>query len=236
MPTQRLDKILRHAGWGSRNEIHKLIHTQAVTVNGITCVAPDRKFDPQIAIIHLNGEDIDYQPNYTYILHKPAGLLTATTDAKQETVYSLLPMRLINMNLTPVGRLDKDTTGLLLLTTDGALSHALTSPRRHVEKEYHITVDGVLRPEHIEIIVSGIILPDGLQCKPAKLNILTNTTAELTITEGKYHQVKRMMAALGCQVVKLHRSRVGGLRLEITLPPGQFRRLTVHEIEILSKT
>lgn len=229
----RLDKILGDAGWGSRAELRDAVKVGRVDVDGVTVRDAAVKLDPLLHAITLDGGDIDYLPSYTYMLHKPPGLLTATEDAHQPTVYSLLPERLRRMGLVPVGRLDKDTTGLLLLTTDGALSHALTSPKRQVDKTYRVTVDGALTPAHAARIADGLELGDGLHCQPGRLEILSPCVGLLTIHEGKFHQVKRMMAALGCPVTALHRVSIGGLVLEEGLASGDFRRLTPDEVRLL---
>ena len=171
------------------------------------------------------------------MLHKPSGVLTATSDRSQPTVLDLFPPELQRFGLVPAGRLDKDTTGLLLITDDGALSHALMSPNRHVEKEYEAVVDGVLAADAVLRFEQGMTLRDGTECKPAKLEIL-ETEPELrvrvTLKEGKYHQVKRMIAAVGGTVTALKRLRLGGLWLDKTLAPGEFRELTQEELEKLT--
>ncbi len=230
MPAVRLDKSLCHAGWGSRSEMKQALAQGRVCVSGAVVRDGAAKVDPQHQPVTLDGVDIDYLEHYTYLLYKPAGLLTATEDRHQPTVYSLLPPRLLNLGLVPVGRLDKDTTGLLLLTTDGALSHALTSPVRHVDKVYRAEVEGCLQPEHIVVVASGMTLPDGLVCQPAALEICSPTQCRLTLREGKFHQVKRMLAALGCPVKSLHRLSVNGLELPEDMAPGDIRRLTGQQL------
>jgi 16S rRNA pseudouridine516 synthase len=234
MNRQRLDKVLASAGWGTRSDLRSRISAGRVYVDGRTVKNAAAPVDPAMQVITLDGRDIDWLPQYTYMLHKPAGVLTATADAAQPTVLDLLPPRLRQMGLTPVGRLDKDTTGLLLLTTDGAMSHALTAPRRHIDKVYRVHVDGVLTAEMTALIKDGLLLPDGLRCLPGFLEIKAPDMGLLTIFEGKYHQVKRMMASLGCPVLALHRLSVGGLCLDKALAPGEFRRLTEDELRGLT--
>ena len=181
----------------------------------------------------MDGETVSGERLVYLMLHKPAGLVSATEDPRQPTVLELLPQHLRRVGLFPAGRLDKDTEGLLLITDDGALSHALMSPNRHVEKEYEAVVDGALAADAVLRFEQGMTLRDGTECKSAKLEIL-ETEPELrvhvTLKEGKYHQVKRMIAAVGGTVTALKRLRLGGLWLDKTLTPGEFRELTQEEI------
>ena len=192
------------------------------------------KVDPQTAVILLDGEPLGYE-KFTYVmLHKPAGVLTATEDRRQETVLDLLPPELRRRALSPVGRLDKDTEGLLLLTNDGQLAHRLLSPKSHVDKVYYARVDGALEPGDIAAFAAGMTLGDGLECLPAGLEILSPTEALVTLREGKFHQVKRMLAARGKPVLYLKRLSMGRLRLDPALAPGAWRMLTEEERSALN--
>ena len=229
---ERLDKIISATGKKSRREVREMVRQGRVLVDGKPAPAADMKVDPQTAVILLDGEPLGYE-KFTYVmLHKPAGVLTATEDRRQETVLDLLPPELRRRALSPVGRLDKDTEGLLLLTNDGQLAHRLLSPKSHVDKVYYARVDGALEPGDIAAFAAGMTLGDGLECLPAGLEILAaGETSEclVTLREGKFHQVKRMLAARGKPVEYLKRLSMGSLRLDDTLAPGEFRLLTAAE-------
>ena len=211
---ERLDKIISATGKKSRREVREMVRQGRVLVDGKPAPAADMKVDPQTAVILLDGEPLGYE-KFTYVmLHKPAGVLTATEDRRQETVLDLLPPELRRRALSPVGRLDKDTEGLLLLTNDGQLAHRLLSPKSHVDKVYYARVDGALEPGDIAAFAAGMTLGDGLECLPAGLEILSPTEALVTLREGKFHQVKRMLAARGKPVLYLKRLSMGRLRLD----------------------
>lgn len=217
---ERLDKIISATGKKSRREVREMVRQGRVLVDGKPAPAADMKVDPQTAVILLDGEPLGYE-KFTYVmLHKPAGVLTATEDRRQETVLDLLPPELRRRALSPVGRLDKDTEGLLLLTNDGQLAHRLLSPKSHVDKVYYARVDGALEPGDIAAFAAGMTLGDGLECLPAGLEILSPTEALVTLREGKFHQVKRMLAARGKPVLYLKRLSMGRLRLDPALAPG----------------
>lgn len=224
---ERLDKRVAAAGLG-RREAQRAIRQGRVTVDGRVVTAPESKW-PQSARVALDGAET--AGGYVYLmLHKPAGVLSATEDARQPTVLELLPEALRRRGLFPVGRLDKDVTGLLLLTDDGALGHALTSPRRHAEKVYEVTVDGALGEDDRAALARGLVLGDGTVCRPARLELTGEARVGLlTLREGKYHQVKRMMAALGKPVTALKRISMGGVALDAALAPGEWRELTQEE-------
>ena len=229
---ERLDKIISATGKKSRREVREMVRQGRVLVDGKPAPAADMKVDPQTAVILLDGEPLGYE-KFTYVmLHKPAGVLTATEDRRQETVLDLLPPELRRRALSPVGRLDKDTEGLLLLTNDGQLAHRLLSPKSHVDKVYYARVDGALEPGDIAAFAAGMTLGDGLECLPAGLEILAaGETSEclVTLREGKFHQVKRMLAARSKPVTYLKRLSMGSLQLDDTLAPGEFRLLTAAE-------
>lgn len=231
---ERLDKIISATGKKSRREVREMVRQGRVLVDGKPAPAADMKVDPQTAVILLDGEPLGYE-KFTYVmLHKPAGVLTATEDRRQETVLDLLPPELRRRALSPVGRLDKDTEGLLLLTNDGQLAHRLLSPKSHVDKVYYARVDGALEPGDIAAFAAGMTLGDGLECLPAGLEILSPTDAFVTLREGKFHQVKRMLAARGKPVLYLKRLSMGRLRLDPALAPGAWRMLTEEERSALN--
>ena len=231
---ERLDKIISATGKKSRREVREMVRQGRVLVDGKPAPAADMKVDPQTAVILLDGEPLGYE-KFTYVmLHKPAGVLTATEDRRQETVLDLLPPELRRRALSPVGRLDKDTEGLLLLTNDGQLAHRLLSPKSHVDKVYYARVDGALEPGDIAAFAAGMTLGDGLECLPAGLEILSPTEALVTLREGKFHQVKRMLAASGKPVLYLKRLSMGRLRLDPALAPGAWRMLTEEERSALN--
>ncbi len=231
---ERLDKIISATGKKSRREVREMVRQGRVLVDGKPAPAADMKVDPQTAVILLDGEPLGYE-KFTYVmLHKPAGVLTATEDRRQETVLDLLPPELRRRALSPVGRLDKDTEGLLLLTNDGQLAHRLLSPKSHVDKVYYARVDGALEPGDIAAFAAGMTLGDGFECLPADLEILSPTEALVTLREGKFHQVKRMLAARGKPVLYLKRLSMGRLRLDPALAPGAWRMLTEEERSALN--
>ena len=230
---ERLDKLLAGTGKWSRREVKALVRQGLVRVDGRLAASAEDKLDPAAAIITVAGETISLC-RFTYVmLHKPAGVLTATEDRKQPTVLDLLPPELRRIGLAPVGRLDKDTEGLLLLTNDGELAHRLLSPRYHVDKRYLARVDGELSAADTEAFARGMTLGDGLECLPAGLEVLPDRVCIVTLREGKFHQVKRMLAACGKPVTYLKRLSMGPLRLDEALAPGAFRPLTEGEIHTL---
>lgn len=227
---ERLDKVLAATGRWSRREVKQLVRQGQVRVNGAAATSAEEKVEPETAVITVGGEPVRLQ-KYTYVmLHKPAGVLTATEDKHQPTVMELLPESLRRRGLAPVGRLDKDTEGLLLLTDDGELTHRLLSPRYHVDKVYYAKVEGVPDAADAEAFADGLLLEDGLQCLPAKLEPLGGDACLVTLREGKFHQVKRMLASRGKPVRYLKRLSMGPLRLEDTLLPGQCRELSPEEL------
>lgn len=239
MEKQRLDKIIASTGKWSRREVKSLIRHGQVLVDGLPAAGPEEKADPETAEIVVNGEWLTYQ-RYTWImLNKPAGYLSATEDGRGETVLDLLPQELRRQGLFPVGRLDKDTEGLLLLTNEGGLAHDLLSPRHHVDKVYYVRVAGRLTEEDCRAFEAGMTLDDGLVCQSAALEILTageESEAHVTLREGKFHQVKRMLAFRGKPVLYLERVKMGNLPLDPDLPRGEFRFLTEAEVEDLRKS
>lgn len=227
---ERLDKRLSAAGYG-RKEARELIRAGRVRVEGRLPAGPEERIGPAAAVT------VDGAPLAAgfccLMLHKPAGVVSSTGDPREKTVLELLPPELRRRGLFPVGRLDKDATGLLLLTDDGALAHALLSPKRHVDKTYRITVDGALDEADAAAFAAGLTLRDGTLCRPARLEPLGAGEALVTVQEGRYHQVKRMCAARGKPVLTLERVAFGPLRLDPALAPGQWRALTREEAAAL---
>lgn len=236
MEKQRLDKIIASTGKFSRREVKNLIRQGRVLVDGVLPHCPEEKADPETAEIMVNGEALIYR-RYTWVmLNKPAGYLSATEDGRGPTVLDLLPRELQRQGLFPVGRLDKDTEGLLLLTNEGGLAHDLLSPRHHVDKVYYTRVAGRLTEEDCRAFAEGMALEDGLLCMPAGLEILSageESEAHVTLREGKFHQVKRMLAARGKPVLYLERIKMGNLTLDMELSRGKFRFLRPEELKDL---
>lgn len=227
----RLDKLLSNLGVASRAECRRLLRAGRVRVAG-ECWRDGARNVPEGAEICLDGVPLDTRTVRHLMLNKPAGVLTATEDGKQATVMELLPALYRACGCMPVGRLDKDTTGLLLLTTDGTLAHRLIAPERHVDKVYEAEVEGALEEADIAAFAQGIPLKD-FTALPARLEILGPGRGRVTVREGKYHQVKRMFGARGKPVLRLHRTAFGPLALDAGLAPGKYRELTEKEIAAL---
>lgn len=232
----RLDKFLANTGFGSRKDVKKLLKTGFVTVNGQAVKDAQHHLDLEADKVEVRGELVEYREYIYLLMNKPAGVISATEDNRDQTVVDLLAPYHQRFNPFPVGRLDKDTEGLLLLTNDGQLAHQLLSPKKHVEKTYFASIDGEVTNEDIQAFKHGVLLDDGYQTKPGKLVILkAGKTSEihLTITEGKFHQVKRMFASVGKKVIYLKRISMGPIHLDKTLPLGEYRELTIDEINLL---
>lgn len=225
MPLMRLDKLLSELGVASRKELRQIIKSGRVLVNGAAVNAPEHKLDPERDTVVLDGKPLSYVKFRYFMLDKPPGVLSATEDRRQKTVLDLLPPELRALELFPVGRLDKDTSGLLLLTNDGDFAHRVISPKSEVEKLYYAKVDGVPDENDAAAFAEGIVLGDGTECLPAKLELLGGGECLVTVMEGKYHQVKRMLASRGKPVLELRRLAVGGLALDAASEPGQWREL-----------
>ncbi|AQS53345.1 Ribosomal large subunit pseudouridine synthase B [Jeotgalibaca dankookensis] len=235
----RLDKFLSHTGFGSRKEVKQLLKKKVVRVNDQVVKKGDYILNLNQDHISVNGETITYQEFIYLMLNKPAGYLSATEDNFQKTVIDLLQPEEQHFNPFPVGRLDKDTEGLLLLTNDGELAHFLLSPKKHVKKTYYAEVVGVMDLEDIERFKLGIVLEDGYKCLPAELQIIeqTDRTSKVLITveEGKFHQVKRMVLACGKEVNYLKRQSMASLKLDETLKSGEYRPLDKEELDQLKE-
>lgn len=229
----RIDRLLANMGYGSRKEVRHLLKNRRVTINGATVQNQRKHVDPKKDLIKVNGETVNYRKYIYIMLNKPDGYVSATEDFHHETVIDLLPSEYRHFNPFPVGRLDRDTVGLLLITNDGKLAHQLTSPKKNIEKTYFAKVRGRVQEKDIQTFAKGIRLADGYHTKPSQLKILNSgqiSDVNLTITEGKYHQVKRMFASIGKEVIYLKRIRIGKIKLDTTLNEGEFRELNETEL------
>ncbi len=238
MSFERLDKILSSCGIASRTEAQSLIRQGFVTVDGTPAKRASDKYDAESSEIRVKGEMIRYSKNHFVMMNKPAGVISATEDPSEKTVTSLLSGPLSRMELFPAGRLDKDAEGLLILTDDGGFAHRMLAPKNHVDKKYYIETDGAVSDSDRQKLETGLTLKDGLVCLPAFLEILESgesSKATIVIHEGKYHQVKRMMASLGKPVTYLKRLSIGGLELDRALKPGQWREMTEKEAMLVFK-
>ncbi|WP_379153731.1 pseudouridine synthase [Paenibacillus sp. sgz5001063] len=238
---QRIDKVLSHMGRGSRSDIRKQAKQGLITVNGAVIKDSGFHVDPHTDRIEVGGEPVFYREFIYLMMNKPPGVLSATEDKRDRTVLDLLKQEYVQFEPFPVGRLDKDTVGLLLLTNDGQLAHELLSPRKHVPKTYEATVEGEVDAADVAAFAVGVELEDGYVTLPAQLTILgrergstTLSQISLTITEGKFHQVKRMFLAVGKKVIFLKRVSMGALKLDEQLAPGACRELTAEELALLS--
>lgn len=230
MTEKRLDKLLSELGIASRKDLKQIIRSGRVTVDGRTVTTPESRIDPESCVLALDGVPLCCQSFHYYIMDKPEGVLSVTEDRKQKTVLDLLPEEQRRMGLFPVGRLDKDTSGLLILTNDGDFAHRVISPKSGVEKLYLARVEGEPDEADAAAFADGITLADGTKCLPAKLEPLGDGQCLVTVMEGKYHQVKRMLASRGKPVVKLRRLAVGELMLDEELGAGAFRELTEKDL------
>lgn len=234
----RLDKFLVACAVGSRTEVKNLLKAGRVTVNGKKEKSAKLKINEERDEIRFDGQVLEYEEFVYYMMNKPQGVISATEDSKHRTVLDLLDDVARTKEVFPVGRLDIDTHGLLLLTNDGKLAHALLSPKRHVDKTYLAQVEGVMTQEDVETFAKGIPLKD-FTCQPAKLEIVSvnpvknQSLVRVTIAEGKFHQVKRMVSYCGKEVVDLQRLTMGTLALDENLERGEWRRLTKEELEVL---
>lgn len=239
--TIRLDKYLTEMGEGTRSQIKEMARKGRIAVNGITEKKSERKISPSSDTVAVDGRNVSYVEYEYYMLHKPQGVVSATEDRLHETVVDLIIDRKRD-DLFPVGRLDIDTEGLLLLTNDGDITHRLLSPKKHVDKVYYAKIEGMLPEDAKDRMAEGLVLSDGTETLPADLEVIHRgdlselSEIRLTIHEGKFHQVKRMFETLGCHVVYLKRLSMGRLVLDEALKPGEYRPLTHEELELLKKT
>ena len=228
----RLDKMLAHAGYGSRKEVKEYIRKGYVMVNGNVVCDDDFKVDEINDEVVIADNNVNYEKMIYLLLNKPDGYVSATYDNYDPTVLDLID-GYEKRNIFPVGRLDKDTVGLLLITNDGDMAHRLLSPKKHVDKKYYLKYDGKVPKNVCKLFENGITLDDGYKCMPAKFIDLGNNEAHIIIKEGKFHQVKRMMNEVGCEVVYLQRVEFGPLKLDDSLEEGEYRHLTESELATL---
>ncbi len=229
----RLDKYLADCGYGTRKEIKKLIKSGAVTVNSVENPLPETKIDENCDKVFVMNTEVIYKKFVYLMLNKPQGVVSAVWDKKFKTVIDLVPDEFLHYELFPVGRLDIDTEGLLIITNDGALSHNLLSPKKHIPKTYYAKVLGKVNDSDAAAFKAGVTLDDGYKTKPAELKILNSgeiSEIELTITEGKFHQVKRMFESVGKKVEFLKRIKMNALGLDESLELGEMRELTEDEL------
>lgn len=229
----RLDKFISNQSLLSRSQARKAVFCGRVTVDGQTADKPDLKIDDTKAVVALDGQEITYEKFVYLIMNKPKGVLSATNDKRDKTVVDLLPEIYSNRNIFPAGRLDKDSTGMILLTDDGDFAHRITGPKHHIEKSYIVELDGQITKEVIDGFRTGVTLYDGQECLSAVCEAITPIKARVILTEGKYHQIKRMFGVYGLGVVSLHRERIGNLFLPENLAPGDFCKI---DPEILTKS
>ena len=231
----RLDKLLANKAFGSRKEVHQLLKDQRVAINGEITTKKDSHVDIESDVITVDGQVVNTKQQYYVKFHKPKGYVTAVEDANHPVVMDLLPPEYIKMGVVPVGRLDKDTEGLLLLTNDGVWGHSIINGNKHVSKVYYVEYDGELTEKGIQRIKEGIVLGDGTHCKPALIDVVSSQSLHITIEEGKYHQVKRMIGAAGGTVTYLKRLTIGHIDLIGIEEVGSVQDLTIGDIEAFKK-
>ena len=231
---ERLDKVISEQTEYSRKDIKRLVSSKKVLLNGNIVLKSDIKIDINKDKIVIDGVELSYQKNVYLILNKPQGYISATEDRTQKTVLDLIDEKYLHREMFPAGRLDKDTTGMMIITDDGIFAHNILSPKKHIKKIYEVTLDIPVTNEMKVGFEKGIELNDGV-CKTAKLEILGEYEARVTLTEGRYHQIKRMFGCFGGKVIKLHRICMGALYLPKDLNEGESRELTVDELELLTK-
>ena len=230
----RVDKILSELGFGSRQEIKKHVKAGKIRINDNIVKKPEEKLNSEVDKLFFEGKEVEVEEFETFILYKPAGYVCATKDNVHKTVMELIDSK--RKNIVPVGRLDLDTEGILILTNDGDLNHRLVSPSSHVDKTYYAIFEGELNENAVEMTKNGLDIGEGEVSKPAKLEIISSNEIMLTIHEGKFHQVKRMVKALGGEVTYLKRVAFGGLRLDdLKLKKGESRKITEIEMEMLKR-
>ena len=236
MPLLRLDRMLSSQGIGSRKEIKQLLSHGSITVNGKIVKSTAIKVDTVKDMVRANGKAVVYSEYIYIMMNKPSGVISASNDPKAETVINLLPEELTRPGLFPAGRLDRDTEGFMLITDDGNFAHSILSPKRHVDKSYFAVIDGNLSADDIKRFETGLHMGEGITSLPAKLEFVEqlsdgNASFNVTIHEGKFHQIKRMFYAVGRDVLYLKRTAIGNLMLDETLEPGESRALTADEVD-----
>ncbi len=233
---QRLDKVLSNFGFGSRTEIKSAVKKGLVTVDGVIIKDSSLHVDPAVSTIFMNGIKLEYRKYIYLMMNKPQGVISATTDTRQKTVFDIMPEEYKCFDLFPAGRLDIDTEGLVLMTNDGQLAHEILSPKKHVTKQYYARVQGRVEQGDIDAFEQGVTLDDGYNTLPAILEIIKSddiSEIKLSIVEGKFHQVKRMFEAVGKKVVYLKRLSMGMLKLDESLGLGECKELTEADVELL---
>ena len=236
---ERIDKILSNLGHGTRKEVKALLKKGKVEVDGIIASDSAMKIDPDKAVIKVSGEEIKYRKYIYLIMNKPAGVVSATVDNHDETVIDLIDEEYHAFKPFPIGRLDKDTVGLLLITNDGELNHKLIAPKNHVDKVYYAEINKSIDAKDVDTFKKGVVIDDGYKCMPAILEVLNanenGSEVMVTIQEGKFHQVKRMFESVDKKVVFLRRISFGPLKLDENLCEGQYRELSEEEINLLKQ-
>lgn len=231
---ERIDKIIASQGQYSRSDVKKLISKKQVAVNGEVVKSANVKADPLTDRITVKGVVLDFKRNVYLMLNKPKGYVSATEDRDHQTVLELVPEAFAGRDIFPAGRLDRDTTGLMIITDDGALAHNILAPKKHVQKIYHVELDIPVTEEMARGFAEGVELNDGV-CKEAGLEITGEYAARVTLKEGRYHQIKRMFGCYGAKVVELHRLAMGNLHLPDDLEVGECRELTEAELKLLQQ-
>lgn len=231
---ERIDKIIASQGLYSRSDVKKLISKKQVAVNGEIVKSANVKADPLNDRITVKGVALDFKRNVYLMLNKPKGYVSATEDRDHQTVLELVPEEFAGRDIFPAGRLDRDTTGLMIITDDGALAHNILAPKKHVQKIYYVELDIPVTEEMARGFAEGVELNDGV-CKEAVLEIVGEYAARVTLKEGRYHQIKRMFGCYGAKVVELHRLTMGNLHLPDDLAVGQCRELTEEELKLLQQ-
>ncbi|NLI57720.1 MAG: rRNA pseudouridine synthase [Clostridium sp.] len=237
--TQRVDKLLSNSGFGTRKEVKKLIKSGAVKIDGAVVTDSGMHVNPLNSLVEVGGEVVKYREYVYVMMNKPKGVISATYDKKHMTVVDILPDEYKCFNLFPVGRLDIDTEGLLILTNDGQLAHEILSPKKKVPKKYYAIIEGTVTKEDVQSFKKGVVLEDGYKTLPADLNILSSediSHVEVVIYEGKFHQVKRMFQGVNKKVKYLKRTEMGKLKLDSTLLKGECRELSKSEVNLLKMT
>ncbi|MCB2342539.1 16S rRNA pseudouridine(516) synthase [Clostridium estertheticum] len=235
----RIDKILSNLGHGTRKEVKALLKKKKVEVDGVIATDSAMKVDPEKAVIKVSGDEINYRKYIYLVMNKPSGVVSATVDRNDETVIDLIDDQYRAFKPFPIGRLDKDTVGLLLITNDGELNHKLIAPKNHVDKVYYAEINKFIDASDINTFKKGVVIDDGYKCMPAELEVLTanenGSEVMVTIQEGKFHQVKRMFESVNKSVMFLRRVSFGPLKLDEDLVEGQCRELSEDEINLLKQ-
>ena len=229
MSSIRLDKYLSDMGVGSRRDVKSILKAGRVKVNGVTATSPETKIDTESDEVELDSKRIGYEEYRYYMLNKPAGVISATKDKLSDTVIEILKTE-NTKDLFPVGRLDKDSEGLLIISNDGKFAHNVLSPAKHVDKTYYVRLDKKPNDDEVSKIENGIDIGDDKPCLPSKVKVISDDEAYITISEGRFHQVKRMFSAAGINVTYLKRISIGGLKLDESLAPGEYKKLSKEEI------